>query len=646
MERTRRNSATSTASQAQRTVVPQSEAVPSNWQGFTNSRRPNSINTDLNSLSSHPQSEQNDETGENLDQNYQPQSKQNDEIDENLDQNYQLVRIESKLKKSLRAPDSLKNKKAKAMTYIAIEKGKEENKISKEISINKNTNLKITKVEEGENSKQSFGIEFYNWNSKNKIKKRMETIEASIAESEVERGSTKQTTLEDINEARQKTVEILPDDESGIKQEDVYQNGVSNCHLQAALIAIAKQNPQQILKMVTENENHVIVKFYFYDDKLPNAKDLQQQMTKKLTLRHIFVNKSLLLDDKGQLVYGGKIDDNSYLWPAFIEKAWAVVKGGYAESAMGQAGDVFRAITGEGVSTSFEMMDNISWDTYDQLRTALKERRGAVLSTQVFAKQGIKKIINKMKKPSAPSDQPHGDIRVLHAYAVLDMNLKDLTADDFQNSIPNVTLTLRDPRDSKDKTFKRTLEQVVNSGKFNTVHTGYNSKNQQSNELLENDDETAFKDTNNTKASAAQQILKKWGLEEQIIPGDGDCLYNALINMGVPYNSVSDFRNAVADYVDENYNNNEVIQSHVDASGRGLDGYTQDIRRLGNYEDEASDAASELISMLLNIRIFVINENAKITPAHNGSTGDIYWLLRYNSPAHYNATRTATVTGV
>ncbi len=414
MEREKRNSQESIKSQTRSTT----EAGPSNRPGVTNSTRST--------------------------------------IDLDLDQDQDQV-----LDKGLKKPDSLVGKKAKVTIERTTKDGKGKSKTTQESSIiDKDKKFKII----GEQN-EMYKIQYYTWNSDKSENERMETIEALIAKNDVQLGSNEQKSLDEINKTRTNQVKILPDQPDGIKQEDVYQAGVSDCYLQAALIAIAKQKPEHIFNMVKVEGNKVMVTFHFGTN----------DITKPLEQREVTVDKSLLLNDEGQLVYGGKIDDKSYLWPAFIQKAWAASKGGYAESAMGQLGEVIKAITGEGSSLPFKLSSE--WKIYKQLKTALEGHKAAALSTGIFAKKGMmKQIANKIKEPSAPSDQPHGDIRVLHAYAVLDMDQKNFTEEDFKNtSMPNITLTLRDPRNIKGEAFKRTLKQVVREGKFDAVHTGYNS---------------------------------------------------------------------------------------------------------------------------------------------------------------------------
>ncbi|KYC42238.1 hypothetical protein WA1_19860 [Scytonema hofmannii PCC 7110] len=428
------------------------EDATNSQQTTTNSR-----NLDLSPINSdsHPplSHEQNDDFDEILNIHDQRETDE-EQNDENNEERYKTN--ENALEKPLRKPDRLRLNQAQVTTT----EGKEE-------TISKEQNFKITDTEEDETS---YIIQYYKWNSNNsEPRQRLEEIQGRIEKDNVVKGSRQQTPLENINTGRRnRPVQILPNNVRGIRQEDVYQNGVSDCYLQAAMIAVAKQNPQQIWDMVSVNDNDVRVTFHLPENNENNASNLNQE----LRPIEITVKKSLLLNNDGQLVYGGKIGNNNYLWPAFIQKAWAVVKGGYAESAMGVVTDTIKAITGEGRSTPFRLTHH--WNIYNNLVTALNDRRAAVLTTSVFAKQGkLKKLLNSFNDRSAPKDKPLGKVRVMHAYAVLDMDNRNLTENDFQdNAIPDVSLTLRDPRDPKGKTFKRTLKQVLSKDKFDAVHTG------------------------------------------------------------------------------------------------------------------------------------------------------------------------------
>ncbi len=197
MERERRNSATSTTSQTRQTVVPP-VAGPSNRQGVTNSRRSSLSINDLGGILS-----------------------PNDGIN-----TISSLRTESEneLKNPLQKADRLRVKKAVVQTT----EGAIENITNKQHFI-------II----GEND-TSYQIRYNNWNGNNpEPSERLRTIEGWIAKSDVEDKSTEQTPLGNITTPANNQVQILPDSSNGIKQEDVYQNGVSDCYLQAALIAVA-----------------------------------------------------------------------------------------------------------------------------------------------------------------------------------------------------------------------------------------------------------------------------------------------------------------------------------------------------------------------------------------------------------------------
>ena len=119
---------------------------------------------------------------------------------------------------------------------------------------------------------------------------------------------------------------ILPqtDDDPLISQTDLYQGGISDCYLQAALIAIVEQDPRLITSLFTRiGDQDLDIQFPGYSGPSTNP----------IPPLKVTVQKSLFLTEEGEPLYGGKED--SYLWPAFIQKAWAVYKGSYAELPMG-----------------------------------------------------------------------------------------------------------------------------------------------------------------------------------------------------------------------------------------------------------------------------------------------------------------------
>ncbi len=318
-----------------------------------------------------------------------------------------------------------------------------------------------------------YQIKYYDWDSHEPdATERLKQQELYVDVADVDLGTTQQTQIDtDLHP-------ILPPSADEIRHQDVYQEGVSDCYLQSALAAIASQAPQKILDMIEVNENTVTVRLYLHENQIPKFNSPANELIRT----NIIVQKSLLIDRSGKLVYGGKLAPGTYLWPAFVQKAWAVVKKGYAQTAFGMAGNAMKAITGEGNYNEIQHGNDISfqWNLYNKIRNALQRNIPVSLGTTTFAKTGRwKKFLNNRKNRPGPADMPRGDVRVLHGYAVLGLNKMNLQENHFTRSwknpiLPTVKLTLRDPRDLSGRTFTRTLDDVVKHEKFQTVHVGEN----------------------------------------------------------------------------------------------------------------------------------------------------------------------------
>ncbi|MEM6754573.1 MAG: DUF4157 domain-containing protein, partial [Cyanobacteria bacterium P01_C01_bin.38] len=115
---------------------------------------------------------------------------------------------------------------------------------------------------------------------------------------------------------------ILPEqaDDPAISQTDVYQAAISDCYLHAALVAIVNANPELITDLFLIRSNDLDITFPGYNR---YGSSLNYTGSLKVTMK-----KKLFLTPEGEPLYGGKKD--SYLWAAFIQKAWAVYKGKYS----------------------------------------------------------------------------------------------------------------------------------------------------------------------------------------------------------------------------------------------------------------------------------------------------------------------------
>lgn len=129
---------------------------------------------------------------------------------------------------------------------------------------------------------------------------------------------------------------------------DVSQGAIGDCYLMSGMGAVAAQRPDLIKKMIAydASKNSYTVTF---KERQANGKfaDVPIKVSAYLPSRSGY--SPIYAQDAAH-----KGGDGAALWPAIIEKAYAVWKGDYQEIVGGSAGDAMEAITGA-VSTYPEM---------------------------------------------------------------------------------------------------------------------------------------------------------------------------------------------------------------------------------------------------------------------------------------------------
>lgn len=355
--------------------------------------------------------------------------------------------------KALRAPDTLNADTTLTITgeLTATSAGKAFTDSDGTRELTSGTRLRIMSEADGKTV-----IRIFEWNDK---ARGYDQFEGTIPTAAVTLGSTTQNLVDDGA--------IVPEDVGDVHQEDVLQVGLSDCYFQAALVALAAVRPQAIIDMVTETVDGVQVRLYDGPSYAPVA-------------HLITVKRALFADTALKPIYHGKA--GAWLWPAFISKAWAVFKGGFAAIQMGLAGDAMFALTGrpsssvgiDPLATSVlgVKAPALGFGPYDRIRDNLDADKPVALGTGSFAK-GWFKALNNAAKPKGHWDSrslPAGEVRNLHGYAVLDIQPRALKESDFSSSFPDVTVTLRDPRDAEGGVFTRTLKDILTAGKFTTFH--------------------------------------------------------------------------------------------------------------------------------------------------------------------------------
>ncbi len=303
-------------------------------------------------------------------------------------------------------------------------------------------------------------IKWFEWHAGWQVK------EGYVDGGDIAYGATEQTALDKDDER----FKIVPPDLGSVRAADVYQNGLSDCYLQAAMAATARHNPQAILDAIADNGRRVIVFLYLKNGALPKLGDQEGELVRTSVL----LDRSLFLDPQSRPVYGGKSGANNYLWPAFIGKAFAVLRGSYADVAMGQSYLAMKALTGRGQGLEVAKSSDAgkAWGHYERMKAAIAASKPVTLATSTFVKSGWASFKNAVSHLSKQGDLPQGQVRNLHSYAVMSISPNNLTEQDFQDAIPNVNVELRDPRDESGGTFTRTLKDIVTAGKFTSLHVG------------------------------------------------------------------------------------------------------------------------------------------------------------------------------
>ncbi len=127
---------------------------------------------------------------------------------------------------------------------------------------------------------------------------------------------------------------------NGVKATDVTQGSIADCYLAAALSAIANTHPKAIEDMIKPAGNGAYKVRFFKTGYSGSAKEEWITVDSDLAASagDVLYSKGTDKDAKG----------NRELWPALIEKAYAVWKGGYDDIGEGGwSGNVMTAITGK-----------------------------------------------------------------------------------------------------------------------------------------------------------------------------------------------------------------------------------------------------------------------------------------------------------
>lgn len=178
--------------------------------------------------------------------------------------------------------------------------------------------------------------------------------------------------------------EMTPDGKAP-KAQDVGQGAIGDCYLMAGMGAVAAQRPDLIQKMVKydSGKNTYTVTFQ------------ERQRDGKFKAVPIKVSAFLPSRNGMNAVYAqdgaSKQGDNQALWPAIVEKAYAVWKGDYETIAGGDMGVAMEAITGA-KSTSPEIP--AEKDVIKRFEAWEKEKKAVCAGTMSDVKETSSKVFS------------------------------------------------------------------------------------------------------------------------------------------------------------------------------------------------------------------------------------------------------------
>ncbi|MBE9541804.1 MAG: DUF4157 domain-containing protein, partial [Proteobacteria bacterium] len=228
----------------------------------------------------------------------------------------------------------------------------------------------------------------------------------------------------DIDKESEPELKLLSDiydgvpifNQTGPDPEDISQGALGDCYALAALASIAKQQPRVITDMVKETAaNTVAVRFF---DKAGDPPKFTPEWTK--------VDKEVYVDQETQQPIYAK--GNKALWPALVEKAYAVfigkAKGYEGIGGGGYSHDTFEQVLGQ-PATKTEIPKNIqegalgskiysqkAEDLFTQIKGSIDNGKVVALGTKEWGVGGT-------GKSGGENTEDVPGLASTHAYSVL-----------------------------------------------------------------------------------------------------------------------------------------------------------------------------------------------------------------------------------
>lgn len=205
-------------------------------------------------------------------------------------------------------------------------------------------------------------------------------------------------------------------DQQDIDPNDVAQGQLGDCYLMAGMIATARANPEHIRRLITDNGDGTFrVTLYVRKDRYSRPTPIVKVVDARLASKR-----------PGSPLYaqlGDKAGDQSEMWPALIEKAFAQHKGGYEaiEGANVGKGFAFAGAT-ELLTGRPEGYHNVAtMDADDILLT---------MAAGLEAKKAVSADSKDMSGDEALTKEANArNVYGNHAYAVRDVDLDGENAD-------------------------------------------------------------------------------------------------------------------------------------------------------------------------------------------------------------------------
>lgn len=248
-----------------------------------------------------------------------------------------------------------------------------------------------------------------------------------------------------------------------ISQSDVVQKNISDCYFQAAMISIVKSSPASITGMFTITAGAVTVNF-------PGFVGATGPVRPGL----ITLSRNIFFDKAGNPLYGGRKD--AYLWPAFLQKAWAVYKGSYAKLPMGTPLEITQAITGRDLDVrrvsargQGETEVDQSWQMYNSIVAAIRAHRPVMVATGTWTDKVQKGDRTERVRPTIGPTKGSG---MMHTYAIFRIKPDDLIRPQDQAQEPRAVVEMRNPRTDSGETFKIPILELTDKRRFNYIAMG------------------------------------------------------------------------------------------------------------------------------------------------------------------------------